>query len=155
MIYLIGVDHIVQHEGFMDSNKRGLISEFQSIVREFCAIRNIQVLAEEFNEESRKINHVDHSVLESIASELSLAHCFLEPDSVERAERNIKSEDHNLREAIWLEKLSPHINSEIIVACGQTHISSFSNKLKEEGIPFEIIKENLGVGYEPNIHPFT
>ena len=149
MIHLIGVDHIVQHEGFIDADKRVLISEFQSVVRKVCATKSIKVLAEEFNREFCKINHVNSSVLENIASGLDLIHCFIEADFVERAERNVASEDHDLRESIWLEKLSPYINSEMIVVCGQKHIKSFSAKLRTQNVPFNIVKEELGVGYNP------
>ena len=82
MIHLIGVDHIVQHEGFMNPRKRALISEFQSIVRDICSARDIHILAEEFNEEARQNSHVNRTVLENIAVEFDITHCFIEPGSV-------------------------------------------------------------------------
>ena len=145
MIHLISVDHVVQYRSHLNSDMHHLIPEFQSIVRKVCSTKGINVLAEEFNRECCTRNNVETSVLEDLSSELGLIHCFIEADSEERKARNISSKDHDLREAIWLEKLAPYIESDVLVVCGQQHIKSFGAKLHDQDIPWEIAHDGIGI----------
>lgn len=127
MIHLIGVDHVIQHSGYMNPEKNHAITDFQSYLCEQARSLGATLLAEEFSADALQLNSVSISTVGQVAQELGVRHLFCDPGRAERNRLGIST--HDEREAYWLEQLRPFEEDEIIFVCGDDHISSFPNVL--------------------------
>lgn len=128
MIYLLGVDHQVQHDRRLSVN-----SGFEKYVVSFCEFHCIEVIAEEFSVEAKTLSKVDTSVAEDIGEKLGLVHCFCDPTTAERAALNITKESIDAREYAWLNRLQEYKHLSVLFICGKSHLESFLEKAITSG----------------------
>ena len=78
MVYLIGVDHLVQYRGPLPETIR---EEFLSYILNCCRTHHIRVIAEEFSEEAlREVYHSDTDTAGEAAMILGIEHRFCDPE---------------------------------------------------------------------------
>lgn len=142
MVFLVGVDHIIQHNGFSWPKKESAINEFSEYLESKVQELKVAVIAEEFSDETLRINNVPMSTAQMVAQRLGLKHVLCDPDSKERKARGISNDDE--RENIWIERLSDAIDETILFICGDSHLESFKDKLLSRGVATEIISRGWG-----------
>ncbi|MCU0848227.1 MAG: hypothetical protein MUD12_10100 [Spirochaetes bacterium] len=82
MVYIIGVDHLVQYRGPVDEK---LLNEFIMFINELIAEKKITLAAEELSEESlRDVCMSDTSTVKMAAESSGIKHVFCDPDDGER-----------------------------------------------------------------------
>lgn len=147
MVYLVGVDHQVQHNGL------DMTPERESATRVFCTFLklkatslNISMFAEELNEDALCRSRASIAIVRDVANRLGLKHLYCDPNCRERKELG-SNNDLDRREQFWLSRLEPHLDSEtILFVCGAGHLESFQKKLFDKGVKAEILPEQYGVG---------
>ncbi len=137
----------------------------------------VTAIAEELSTEALARIEPDtsaHSVAKQIASSQGLKHVYCDPDSNERLEagiptdeelgrrahaewmrtdepmgdalRRFRTETYPAREEIWLSRLRVNTNlkQKILFICGADHIDSFSSLLANNDISFEVLERDWG-----------
>jgi hypothetical protein len=147
MVYLVGVDHQVQHNGPpMSQARKDATLDFSTFLKAKAKELNISMLAEEFNEDALKGSQASTATVNEVAKELGLKHLFCDPTYIQRKELGIYKDNHK-RECFWLSCLEDHLVCEkIIFVCGRDHLESFEAKLVEKGFRAEILPEKFGIG---------
>lgn len=150
MVYLIGVDHQVQHNGPpMTPDRETATRNFCKVLKLSAKKLNISILAEEFNEDALRISKASTATVRDAADCLGLKHLFCDPTRQERKDLGINN-DRDLRERFWLSRLGIHLNNEtILFVCGADHLESFRRKLLDNGVTAEILAEQHGIGLPP------
>lgn len=94
MVYLIGTDHRVQHNGRVSDDS--LINDVNELIRKFeeyllgkIKELNVCLIAEEFNEEALHKKWATESVARNIANKADIEHRFCDPTKSERRELGI------------------------------------------------------------------
>ena len=142
MVHIIGVDHIIQHDGWIEPKKETAIREFQRYLHNQVRLTGATMIAEEFSEDAITLSHASMSTVAEVAAELGLRHLFFDPGRAERLRRGISTAIQ--RECYWLEQLSPFRAEEIIFVCGDSHVTSFSSILAQNEWEHEILSEGWG-----------
>jgi len=152
MIYLVGVDHQVQHDGpTMIPEREKALSDFSHFLGAKAIELRISLMAEEFNEEAMKRNHATKSTVRHVAKCLGLRHLFCDPTSIQRRDLGIHK-DQNLREEYWLSRLNGYVKTEtILFVCGADHLNTRYDKLTHRGLRVVILQEQFGIGLPPPI----
>jgi hypothetical protein len=154
MLYLIGVDHSVQHDG--RAGYRG--PEFERLRQGFSeflvqAAQKIDaiVITEECNEEVLTKFAATKSIASTVAAELGIRHLFCEPSNAERnwigITRTGSPADYEKREMFWLEKLMVIKETSILFILGADHVTSFSELAKNTGLSVCVAEEYYGREY--------
>jgi hypothetical protein len=154
MLYLIGTDHSVQHDG--RAGYHG--PEFERIGQGFPeflvqAAKSIQakVIAEESNEDVLSKFSATQSVASTVASGIAIKHLFCEPSIAEREQLGITTTgspaDFEKREKFWLERLKSIEEAPILFVLGADHVESFSELTKTSGLSVEVVDEYYGGEY--------
>lgn len=87
MIYLVGIDHLVQYDG---PARRELIDEFSAFLDSTIRTCGIRVIAEEFNEEFlREVYSATKDTAQEAAKRSGILHLYCDPDARERQKLNI------------------------------------------------------------------
>jgi len=146
---IFGVNHRVQHLGFLDAEASRVVNEFVLIINNFMSNTKIDLIAEEFNQEACNNCRVPNSILYDLAIKCNIPHLYLEPDTKKRKELNIKSDSIDDRELEWLRRLSLTSYKTAVVVIGNSHVSSFTNKLTLREMQFQIIETEIGESYNP------
>lgn len=102
MIYLIGVNHNIQHDG-NNCADLSLRNKFSAFLKNKIKEYGIVLLAEEFNEDCLKNSKGNIATVKSVAEESKIEHRFCEPRENERKSRNILSPNE-----IYSKKLDIH-----------------------------------------------
>jgi hypothetical protein len=115
MIYLIGVRHDIQfdpapHRAKIVRDKR---ESFKTHVLEVIENLGISILAEEFNEDAKKLWRVSETTLEQVAKTKGIEHRFCMPG----------------REEVWLSQIEDSKHRNVLFVCGDDHYDSFSATL--------------------------
>lgn len=161
MIYIHGINHNSQHMG--PYHHKGNADAFEATVRQYCASKMIDIIAEEYSVEACRSDSVAESLCCAISRELGLVHLYCDPTSEERAtigiptpeelrqmvrvERGCKyiigddsryhdqraAEFHPQREEFWRARLAPFKDKNIFFACGSDHVESFACLLNNAG----------------------
>lgn len=157
MIYIVGVNHRVQHDRKLPETK--LFLDFiDSLIDRF----NIRLLAEEWNDDASEISSVATSTVEDLAYIHDIEHLACDPTKEEREKLGIRTSekirdelgklaefpydkeisieyqkkiaqgDHSIREYFWLKQIERYLDRNIIFVCGSEHISVFT-KLRRYG----------------------
>lgn len=114
IVYLIGVDHFIQHTKHMTPTKTRSVQRFTDYLREQVASRNITAIAEEFSEEALKKSGVGvQSTLQPLAKQLNICHRFCDPDTDER--ERLGANNDPKRERVWLERIQELESSTILL----------------------------------------
>ncbi|MGB8993173.1 MAG: hypothetical protein WCD80_14055 [Desulfobaccales bacterium] len=168
MIYLIGVDHQLQHNGnnCAESQKRSAFVQY--LVNKIKEL-NISLIAEEFNFEALGKSQGTNSSCKIAAQESGIEHRFCDPTTSERESIRIPSKNKiimdlfgkpkkilnhienkqvndeermffTLREKFWIDKIKDKNQENVIFICGKDHIVSFKSLVNKEGFDAEELK---------------
>jgi len=144
-VFLIGVDHLIQHGGFLDNRKKTAIAEFKVHLYEVVTKYNISLIAEEFNEVALSKSNTDYCTCREVARELQIGHLFCDPTPDER--KLLAIETDNQRENVWLKRLENIKHMNILFICGSTHLETFARLLRSHGIQSRILSNKWGFNY--------
>jgi hypothetical protein len=137
MVYLIGVNHLVQHDAPRAKIVREKRVTFKGHVLEVIDKLDISILAEEFNEEAKQNCGVSETTLEQFGKAKGIEYRACDPTSIEREEKGIENADWDKREEIWLSRINDCKNSNVLFVCGDDHFESFRKKLIAAGFDVE------------------
>jgi hypothetical protein len=154
VLYLIGIDHSVQHDGcsaYHGAEFENLRREFPEFLAQTVRETGAKMIAEECNEEVLLKFAATRSVAAVVASEMNLSHLFCEPSLAERAKLGITGtgnpSDFEKREEYWLKQLRAVDKTPIIFIMGADHVHSFLGLAKTFGIGVEIVDDYYGRDY--------
>ena len=147
MIHLVGVDHMIQHNGYMNNKKRVAIRAFQDYLREQIQATGAMLLAEEFSEDALRMSNASTATVKQVADEVCLPHLFCDPGPQERIQLQIVSTVE--REGYWLKRLAPFRDCEVLFVCGDDHVSTFQQTLAAEGLASCILSTGWGKSLNP------
>lgn len=148
MIYLIGVDHVIQHDGCLWPAKVAAIKEFSQYLETMIAEKKISIIAEEFSHDALSMSCATISTAHAVANLVGAVHKFCDPDKREREDHNITTKDQ--REEFWLQGLVGLFNKNILFLCGDCHLETFQEKLHGHGVPAEILSRGWGANLIPD-----
>lgn len=141
MIYLLGIDHQVQH------HKQTQVSMvFAFYLSKKIKELNIKLVGEEWFQDLLKENGVKTTVTQDVATKHKIDHRFCDPNRDER--RDIKwfsKKDDDKREKFWLEKIKDKTDKNIIFVCGADHLISFSTLLSNYGVDCEVLPKRFDI----------
>lgn len=169
MIYLLGVDHQVQHQKDIQISKNFLFYLTKK-VKEL----NITVIGEEWSSELLEENGVTTTTPQDVARELNIAHIFCNPNSEEMKilgipnreaiknklgikglvflnsyeDKQIIAEQRKyfpIKERFWLNKIKNRLRENIIFVCGTDHLKSFGKLLSDSGCKFQILPKRFDI----------
>jgi hypothetical protein len=150
MVYLLGVNHQVQHNGCeMTLAREKQILELSNFLRAKASKLSVSVFAEEFSEYLMQTNKATIATVRKAAEDLGIKHVFCDPDSTERVKAGIKHGDNDKRELFWLARLEDYKDRTIFFVCGDDHLASFHAKLVARGFQASILPERFGIGLPP------
>ena len=143
LAYLIGVVHRIQYTNASCGLEwRADIKALEDYLADKALELNVDLLAEEFNEEYLVRNHATGCTVRDAAGRVEKQHIFCEPDAAEREAKKLNTPD--LRESFWLDHLLKSGASSLLFVCGDDHLKSFSKKLNAAGFETTILSENWG-----------
>lgn len=143
MVFLVGVDHLIQHNGFVWPAKKRALKEFSKYLIMVSKKYKLSILAEEFSEEALRLSNAKKSTLQAVAKQMNLMHIFCDPSSMERKRFNISNKSQ--RENFWIDRFEIFMDKNILFLCGASHLESISGKLTVKGIDTKIISSGWGV----------
>ena len=141
MIYLLGIDHQVQHQ---KNTQISMVFAFylSKKVKEL----DIKFIAEEWFVDLLKENGVIATVPQGIANKYNIEHRFCDPDRMERQGIGwLSKKDDHLREKFWLNKIRDKIYVNTIFVCGADHLKSFNKLLIDSGYESEILPKRFDI----------
>ena len=142
-VYLVGVDHRIQYTNSSCGHEwRADIQAFEDYLVYKANELEVELLAEEFNQEGVERNNATGCTVRDAAKRSSKRHLFCEATMYEKQSQGIDTPDK--REHIWLSKLKDSETESILLVCGDSHLSSFSEKLNAEGVRTEILSNGWG-----------
>ena len=155
LLYLIGVNHAVQFKSavsqlFSESESvRKKREAFKAHVAEMIDTLDIEVLAEEFSEESKRkpqeretaVAQCNYeTVLEQFSKAKGIEHRFCDPDIKEREALGIEVDpkketesDWRKREQVWLSRMADCKLRRVLFVCGDNHYDAFAQLLERNG----------------------
>lgn len=169
MIYLLGIDHQVQYQ-----KKTQISMVFGFYLSKKVKDLNTVFIAEEWSEDSSKINHIETTVPQDIAKKYNIEHMYCDPDGKERKiigipnQAEIKSQlnitglvlegdsNHGLiiaeakkyysiREKFWLDKIKGKLKHNMIFVCGSDHLVNFRKLLSINGYQAKILPKRFDI----------
>jgi len=145
MIYLIGVNHVIQHGGYLDTRKEVTLREFQFYLAQVVQEKRINIIAEEFSEVALKRSNTDFSTCRELARSMKIKHLFCDPTPEER--KALKIETDVQREHEWLNRIQGSFHMNILFICGSEHLQSFKRLLAANGFKVAILSDGWGYSY--------
>ena len=143
LAYLIGVHHRIQYTNASCGPEwRTDIKALEDYLADKAVELNVDLLAEEFNEEYLVQNHATGCTVRDAAGRVEKQHIFCEPDAAEREAKKLNTPD--LRESFWLDCLLKSGASSLLLLCGDDQLKSFSKKLNAAGFETTILSGNWG-----------
>lgn len=135
MLYLIGVNHVVQFDEPSRATNSKIVREkrasFKAHVSEMIEKFNITVLAEEFNDEAKKKWGVSETTLEKFRRTKAIEqHRFCAPGGPEN---------------IWLSKIDDCKNKNVLFVCGGDHLEAFRKILTTAGFNVEVAPNSWNI----------
>lgn len=141
MIYLLGIDHQVQHRKAIQTSKA-----FALYLSKQVTDLNIRFIGEEWSLDLLKENGVETTVSQDVANKYKIEHMFCDPNSEERKNIGYLSKnDNHLREKFWLERIKERIDVNIIFICGADHLGSFNKLLADSGFSSQILSKQFDI----------
>ena len=154
MLYLIGVDHSVQHDGraaYEGLEFQRLRDGFPTFLNRVAREIDATIIAEESNEDVLIKFEATMSFAFMAASQIGIRHLFCEPRILEREKLGIKNpgelHDFERREKFWLNKLIAVKDENILFVLGAYHVQSFSECAKSAQFRVMVIEEYYGREY--------
>jgi hypothetical protein len=175
LIHLIGVDHFKAQRKKCDLELTELQWQYQATVKSAIQSLHPDLLAEE-DHPSYLSEDGAESILQPIAQSHGIPHRFIEADRATQKELGYKTVDiikalliargdrsataasaHKIahqfpiRERFWLAELGKTAQKNVVLVFGDLHLTTFTNLLAAEGIPYKIFAERIGV--DPSTDP--
>ncbi|MEK7749557.1 MAG: hypothetical protein AAB277_01105 [Planctomycetota bacterium] len=148
MIYLIGVDPVVQHiNKEASAEKAKLVAEFTHHLKEAAKSLRVVLLAEEFSTEALAKSSTTSSTAQKVSRELKIQHRFCDPNLQERHSLCIGKDNFHRRELYWLDCIRDKRNEDIIFICGNDHLESFTSLLRRKGFQSRVHSKDWGLGF--------
>lgn len=163
MVYLVGVNHAIQDNGFIrriDKNKAGEIrEEFRNYLVNVIAEKEITYIAEETCPEVLQKLQATSTMPKMAAESLNLPYIWVEPESEERNKLGIpacsyehlpeeeKQKIYRIRENYWLKQIENNKNHNILFVCGPEHIKPFTKLLQLNQWEVSVLEEYWGEKY--------
>lgn len=169
MIHLIGVDHFKAQRKKRGLELTELQRRYQSVVESAIASIRPDLLAEEDHPSYLSEDDAE-SILQPMARSRGIAHLFVEADRATQKALGYKTVDiikvlliargdgsataasaHKIahqfpiRERFWLGKISRTNANNVLLVCGDLHLTTLTNLLAGEGRPYSILAERVGV----------
>lgn len=166
--HIIGTDHVFQFGAGVKFGDRTCTAEQGRKFREFLLSvsreREICAIAEELSPAALEELNRTESVPCTVAASLSLAHCYCDPNRIERIALEIAEDtaveasgqlqrkspeqiealiqqEWRKREAHWLTKLNELNSWPVLFVCGASHVNSFVELLSSNGIDTGLVVE--------------
>jgi len=162
-IFLVGTSHTLQLNDNQNFSEDRLT--FHQFLRNLCRDYFIQAIAEEMNTDALLEKGCDESIPKMIADELTLSHCYADPNiSVRNRLMILQENDVNAkgwleawtkqkireqiqieyvkRERYWIEQIIKHNVWPLLFVCGANHIESFSLLVQSAGLDMKIISKD-------------
>lgn len=179
MIFLIGISHDMQ------IGKDGVkCHPFIEYVKKVCLESKIDILAEEWNEDSYSLWKITSTTVENVARELKIQYRYCDPNYIQKTYLGIptqleiqkklgsilaapiqkeSSKYHPERELFWYKKIEDVIHKNILFICGSDHISchntysksGFDTLLTQKGCNVEILPKTFISDFTNNMIPVT
>jgi len=141
MIYLLGIDHQVQHQ-----KDTQISMVFAYYLSKKIKDLSIKFIGEEWFHDLLGENGVKTTVTQDVAYKHAIEHKFCDPDRNKRAEIGwLSKEDDHLREKFWLENIKHKNNENIIFVCGSDHLNNFKELLTNYGYGCEILPKRFDI----------
>ena len=154
MLYLIGTDHSVQHDGrarYDGEAFERIRQRFPEFIADVAKATQAKAIAEENNEEVLSKFSASQSVAAGVAAKLGIKHVFCEPSLAERKRLGITGtgdpKDFDKREKCWLEKIRTIETGPILFILGADHVAGFSSLAEASGLSVEVVEEYFGREY--------
>jgi hypothetical protein len=133
MLYLIGVNHVVQFGAASRASNSKIVREkrqsFKAHVLEVIEKLNITILVEEFSQEAKKKWDVSETALEHFGKTKRIDHRFCTPG----------------REELWLSEIADCKKKSVLFVCGSDHLESFCKKLTAVGFDVELAPKSWSI----------
>lgn len=141
--YLIGVDHRIQYTNAGCGPEWTLdIQRFEDYLVERATTLDVDLLAEEFSDEAARLSNATHCTVGDAARRAGRGHLYMDPDTAERAEAGISTDDQ--REQEWLRRLRGFDARRPLIVCGNGHVDSFAARLGAAGFRVSVLSCNWG-----------
>lgn len=165
MVYLIGTNHELQHRAAPKRGPRDRVmatrSSFSTYLRAKANDLHATLIAEESAPEVLAALATE-SIPCEVAAKMRIEHCYCEPSFAQRASlglpaigtESLPEEERGpviaKREKFWLSRLCTKLDQSILFICGASHVESFADLLRSNGIAVEILEPYFGREiYEP------
>ena len=172
MVYLIGIDHGIQHNLYDDSRDA---DAFRIYIKKLIKEKKIKIIAEESSQEYLKEKGITETIVQKVSKSFNIDFIFADPDRKERIKLGIKSRENiakelgiyrpnedytemekskinirsknpdKLREEEWFNRIKLFINKNILFICGSGHVENFCSLIKEKEVSCEILFKNFSV----------
>ena len=161
LLYLIGVNHALQFKSAVaqmfgeSENVQKKREAFKAHVAEMIDKLDIEILAEEFSQETKQQPDAQEeeafreevtaelgtapeplswdTVLEQFSKAKRIEHRFCDPDSKERKALGIEEPDWGKREQVWLSRIADCKRRRVLFVCGDNHYDAFAQLLATNG----------------------
>ena len=147
MNYIFGVNHAIQHDGYLENRPKHTIDEirgFREEIYTFARDHNIDMIAEEFCTDACQISNVETSILYRLAQDMEIGHLYLALNQSERVALGIASREHDVHEYEWLNKIRNMSYNNAIIVVGEDHVESFKYKLESVGCHCQVVRRGIG-----------
>ena len=135
MIYLIGIDHLVQYNGPIPP---WLLDDFKTYLDFIISDLHISIIAEEFNEEFLvDVYGADEDTAKSAAERAGIEHIYCDPDSMERYKLGIPYYA-DIKDSVML-----RYNTKDTISLNAAEKKEFNAAVKNEVMKYWGIRENF------------
>jgi len=165
-VHLIGTSHQYQVRG---TDVSVAYDAFRLVVLDAARAHRVSIIAEELSLEAEQQGGGQGSVCREVADELCLAHCYCDPDTVERTALDIEGmpaiknriffaarrgatqderdeeakpqirNSNDKREREWLSRLTSQNLFPVLFVCGADHVDSFAALLWKHDINVHVV----------------
>lgn len=168
MLFLIGINHAYQDNGFKDGGRAKRLNadladrvraDFREFITKVIGEKTISLVAEESCQEILGKVKATITMAKLAADSSHVMHLYIEPESPIRAQLGIpchayehlpeaeKQRIYRVREQYWLEQIQNKEGRNVLVICGHAHVDSFSTLLTNNGLEVEILETYWGKNY--------
>jgi hypothetical protein len=172
MIYLIGVDHVFQHDGRVIRGTKELVlgyrNEFYNFILDAAREYFVTMITEEWcDPEHNQLVGATTTIGKLAAENLAIKHCYIEPCGEIREQLGLPTTryDHlpdnelrriyDIREEYWLKELQSFNAAVTLHICGADHIQSFGSLLSRRDLRFITLQECWGAQYLSCNHKYN
>lgn len=172
LIYLVGVDHVFQHDGNLTRGpKKGIPvyrDEFRDFIVDVGRTYGVDLITEEWCAPAHnQLLNASTTMGKLAAEKLGVTHCYIEPCGEDRERLGLPTTRYDdlseselariyeVKETYWLKELKRLNRTNPLHICGAGHVDRFSALLKGQGFQNTVINACWGAGYLSNSHNYN